>query len=88
MLKVFVHQIVIFTVEASPPPKAKLGSAVVQCNPLTFIDASQSVEEQAHQLQSIAWKLIYNTRKDRKRQAIKRITRPWKVHTLDDPKGE
>ena len=31
ILKVFVHQIVIFTVEASPT-EAKVGSAAVQCN--------------------------------------------------------
>ena len=56
ILKVFVHQIVIFTVEA-PPTEAKVGSAAVQCNPLALLTLARvSRNRPIHQ--SIAWKLI------------------------------
>ena len=83
ILKVFVHQIVIFTVEA-PPPEAKVGSAAVPCNSLTLFTLAR-VSEQAHTSKHC---LGDDTREDRNRQAIKCITQLSNVHTLNDPKGE
>ena len=63
------------------------GVAAVPSNPLASLTLARgSRNRPIHQ--RIAWKMIYNTRKDRNRQAIKCITRPSNVHTLNDPKGE
>ena len=57
ILKVFVHQIVIFTVEA-PPPEAKVGSAAVPCNSLTLFTLAR-VSGNRPILQSIAWEMTH-----------------------------
>ena len=57
ILKVFVHQIVIFTVEA-PPPEAKVGSAAVPCNFLTLFTLAR-VSRKRPILQSIAWEMSH-----------------------------
>ena len=63
------------------------GVAAVPSNPLALLTLARgSRNRPIHQ--RIAWKMIYNTRKHRNRQAIKCITRPSKIHALDDPQGE
>ena len=63
------------------------GVAAVPSNPLASLTLARgSRDRPIHQ--RIAWKMIYNTRKHRNRQAIKCITRLSNVHTLNDPKGE